>query len=187
MIAFAAWRWLASLPRIVWAFAFCIALAALGLWFTYHQGDKHGALTVHRHALADSITKEDSVHTTAQTETDRARATARTAHRFADASRPKRQALRDSVEGMLKELPEPVVQLIHMDDQQIRRDSVALVAHAAFDTAFLLERATAAELDTLHQHQATVGIEPPKRHGVRTFVVGAAIGVASMLLLHAVR
>lgn len=188
MISLAALRLLLrKVPGIAWAGIIVALLVAGAFWFTYRAGAVHEQRTAHRAALADSIRQESLVHETARSATDSARGVAHTAQRFADASRTKRQGLRDAVEDMLDDLPQPVVSLIHMDDQQIRRDSVALVAYVAVDTALVEERTASAELDRLRVNQAAIGVEPPKRHGVRTFVVGAAIGVASMLVLHAVR
>jgi hypothetical protein len=140
---------------------------------------------VHRHALADSIDKEVIVHHLAIEQTDRVRGAAHTAHRFADASRPQRDKLRDSVEAMLKDLPQPVVSLIHLDDQQIRRDSVALVAYLAVDSALVSERIVASELDASRQHQAEIGI-PPKTHHRLAFVAGVVVAIAGAVLVHAV-
>lgn len=178
---------LRRVPGIAWVIAGAVVLAAFGLWFTYRAGAKHEALHAHRAALADSVQKETVVHETAKAQTDSARGVAHTAQRFADASRTKRQGLRDSVEDLLDSLPAPVVALIHLDDQQIRRDSVALVAYIAVDTALVAEREAAAHLDTLHQHQARVGIDPPKPHRVRYAVAGAVVALAGAFLFHAVR
>lgn len=184
----AAYRWLAGLPRIVLVIALCVLLAVAALFFTYHAGAKHERITEQRHALADSIHKETAVKDTATQETDRARGAAHTAQGFADASRPQRQKLRDSVETMLADLPKPVVDLIHLDDQQIRRDSTALVAYIAVDTAFMHERAVTAQVDTLLQHQATIGVDPPKRgHGTLYAIGGVVVTIGAALLYHAIR
>jgi hypothetical protein len=200
---------LRRVPGIAWVITGSVIVAALALWATYHAGAKHEAQHAHRAALADSTSQEDSVHETTITRTDHARqhtdnkrALARFATRTADSSRAAREKLRAEVEPMLKDAPLPLVQLVHMDDQQIRRDSAATETYLAVDTALvderlasLAERTSAARLDTLHQHQAGVGLEPEKKgHGkliAATVVVtvgavkfGPAIVKA---LLHAVR
>lgn len=187
MIALVAvWRWLAGLPRIVLVIALAVLLLAAALWFTYHAGDRHGQIAVQRHALADSIATEVIVNENTKDQTDSARAVARFAKKQADTSRGRRALARAAVDSLLSTLPEPVVNLIRLDDQLVRRDSVAFVAYTALDAAALRERETAAHLDTIRQHQTTLGIEPRKTHHARTFVAGAAIGVASVLFFHLV-
>jgi hypothetical protein len=176
---------LRKVPGIWWVALFVVALLGAAAYGIYHHGEVSGETKVHRHALADSIDKEVIVSHLAIEQTDRVRGAAHTAHRFADASRPQREKLRDSVEAMLSSLPTPVVQLIHLDDQQIRRDSVALVAYVELDTTFMQERTLAAQLDTSRQHQASIGIVPPKTHHRLAFAAGVAVAVAGVLLLHA--
>lgn len=178
---------LRRVPGIAWVITGAVAIAALALAFTWHASAVHEQRTLHRHALADSITKETTVLETAQLATDSARAVAKFAKRQADYSRQRRETARADVESLLADLPEPVVTLIKLDDQLARRDSVALVAYVAVDTALVQERGAAADLDRLRVNQAAIGVEPPKHHAMRYVLAGAALGVASVFLLHAVR
>lgn len=183
----AAWRWLLSLPRVLLVCVLAALLIAGGSWFTYHAGQRAGETTVQRHALADSVVTAHTNVERATDSTERKRKLVKKPKEWADSSRQIRKELRAAVEPLLVDLPESVVTLIKHDDNQIRRDSTVITLLVEADSAWLAERRARIEADTLESHQATLGVEPKKSHHARSFVVGAVIGVASVLLLHAVR
>jgi hypothetical protein len=173
----AVWRVLASVPGIIWAAVFVLAFFAAAGFALYHHGRTVGETTVHRKTLTDSVVKESLAHHLATDQTDRAIAVAREDTRKADSGRVIRNRLREAVVPLLDSLPLPVVRLIHADDQQLERDSVALVSHFAAEQAGLRERGVAAELDTLRQHQVTLGTSPSGWHNAKWAAIGGTIAI----------
>lgn len=179
---------LRRVPSIAWVIAFaCVLLAGFG-FFLYHAGATHERVALHQHALADSITKETIVHITAKAETDSTRAVAKFAKRQSDSSHARWQTARADVERYLDSLPKPVVDLIHIGDQMERRDAVTITAFVAVDSALVIERASGDRLDTLQTHQATIGVEPPKKHHGTLYAIGGVVlTIGGYALYHAIR
>jgi hypothetical protein len=172
---------LAKVPAIAWVILFACALVGVVGWSLYHHGQMERR-AAERRARTDSITRAVIVKRDAQKETDSIRAMARLETKIANASRQTRSEARERVEPLLSSLPEPVVTLIHLDDQLSRRDSVALVLHVSAGEAFDAERKAGNALDTLYTHQTEA---PPKKgHAMRWVVVGVATGVLAAVLAH---
>jgi hypothetical protein len=179
------WRVLSALPGIVWVAALVLSLIAGGLAAIYYHGKTVGEASVHRKTLRDSVDLTAIVHRRTITQTNAVRAEAQSKHRMADSSRVIRSRIREAVIPSLATLPDPVVRLIEADDQQIRRDSVALAAYVAVDTTWVREREVAADLDTLRQHQ--VALSPSHGHRAWWFVAGAVTATVLTFALAAAR
>jgi hypothetical protein len=183
----AVWRFLASVPGIIWAAVFVLAFFAAAGFALYHHGRTVGETTVHRKTLTDSVAKTTIVHKLTVQQTDASRAEARSANRMADSARVIRHRFREAALPLLDSLPDPVVRLIAADDEQIARDSTALAAYVAVDTTWLRERAVSADLDTLRQHQVTLGPAPSKGHAARWFAGGFVVAVVLTFAVAAAR
>lgn len=164
---------LARVPLIAWLIALITAAIIGAFAAIYHHGQSVGEERVHQIALVDSADKAHTLVKLAEAETDRRRGAAVVATRRADEGRVKRQALRDEVAPLLASLPAPVIALIHADDRQIARDSVALIVHAAVDSAWLVERDARIAADTVESHQ--IGHAEPPSHRGRFVAAGIVI------------
>lgn len=178
-------RFLAGLPGIVYVAAFVLAAISGTAYAIYAHGKAVGEARVHMHALRDSVEKAVIVHRLAVQQTDAKRQEARSTKRLADSSRVIRSRLREAAIPYLDALPDPVVRLIAADDQQIARDSVALAAHVAVDTAWVREREFSADLDTLRQHQVALPVAKP--HRALWVTVGVVVGSVLTFALAASR
>lgn len=173
----AVWRVLAEIPGLVYVALFVVASFAAAIFAIYHHGVAVGESAVHRKTLADSVVTESIAHQLTIEQTNRAATGAHFAVRVSDSGRVARNRLRETVIPLVESLPAPVVKLIETDDQQIRRDSVTIAVYQKLETSFQAERATAAELDTLRQHQVALGTASSKGHNTVWFAGGFAVAV----------
>jgi hypothetical protein len=179
----ALWRVLSALPGLVYVAAFVLAFFAASGFALYYHGRTVGETTVHRKALTDSVARTAIVQRLTVEQTDRARTRAHTDKHLADSGRVIRSRIREAVVPIMDSLPDPVVRLIVADDEQIRRDSVALASYVAVDTTWMRERVITADLDTLRQHDAALGPAPSKTRSALWFAGGF---VAAVVLTFAV-
>jgi hypothetical protein len=163
-----------------------VSLAA-GAWGLYASGRQAGEVRVHRKALADSIEKATLVQRIAVQQTDRDRQRAHDVKQLADSGRVIRSRLRESVADIIDSLPDPVVRLIHADDAQLRRDSLALAAFIAVDTTWAKERALGQDLDRLRVNQVAVDVTPRRSHTGAVALASAGVGALLVLGLMAAR
>lgn len=180
------WLLLRRVPGIAYVVVLCLALLFLAGWSLYRTGYSHGEVDVTREHLQADVDTVIAHLDTAVQETHRHQSVAKKLKQWSDSSRERRNIQREAVDSLLSSLPEPVVTLIRMDDNQVRRDSATIAGFAALDSAWLRERFTRIDLDSLRVQQVAIGV-PRQRSRVVPFVSGALVGAAALLLYAAVR
>lgn len=176
-------RWLRALVNGVPPIAYVIVLAASliggGLFSIYRYGRIVEQRTQARAVRADSVRRAVIVHRDAKARTDSVRALARVADTAVGRGRERRQALRQEAAPQMAGWPPLAVELVQTDDRQLERDSVALTAHIAVDTAWMAERGAASE-EERQRAQQTVELQHEPKGGNR--LVWFAVGVGSALV-----
>ena len=140
-------KWLRMVPGIVWVVTFALALIAGGAWSLVHHGRVMERRAIETKARHDSILravvvardKRDAEYRARQ-QTDSARALTKLAVKSADDARAKRRVKRAEAEPVIASWPPLAIELIHADDAVIRADSIALQAHQASGSRWLVER-----------------------------------------------
>ena len=174
--------WLRRVPGVVYVIALCVALLFVAGWSLYRTGYSHAETDVKRvHLQADVDTTIAKLDTAVQ-QVQRSQAITKKLKQWSDSSRERRKTLRDSVESLLHDLPEPVVSLVRMDDAQIRRDSATIDGFVTLDSAWTRERFVRIALDSLRVQQVAVGVPQQRSHHLVMFVSGAVIGAALVLM-----
>ena len=143
----AVWRFLASVPGMVYVALLVLALAAAIIAAIYHEGRMAERRAIETKARRDSIgaavivarDKRDAEYKARQ-QTDSARALTKLAVKSADDARAKRRVKRAEAEPFIASWPPLAIELIHADDEVIRADGIALQAHQASGSRWLVER-----------------------------------------------